>query len=308
MKYQIKNIDGGIRISGLDNFNLAHIFENGQAFRWEKTEENSYIVVANGKVAEFIMEGQDLLVFNSNNEDFENLWHHYFNLDTDYEEIRSKLRQTKAYKVNDSLDKAMKFATGLRILNQDTFEMIISFIISANNRIPQIKKCIRLLSENYGDFIGSYRGQDYFAFPKPEQLAYQDPDELKEITRVGFRNTRIIAAAKAYLERPEDFELKSLTDFDGLESLKEKLLELPGVGPKVLDCILLFGYGVEETFPVDVWVKRLMETLYLDEPVSNKKILEHARDLFGDNLGHAQQYLFYYARENAIGKGGKDEN
>lgn len=308
MNYTITEIEDGIKVSGLDNFELAHIFENGQAFRWDKTDSGSYIVVAHKKVAEFIMDGKDLIVLNSSPEDFTNIWHPYFNLDVDYEEIKEKLRLTKAYSQNESLKEALEFAQGLRILNQDTFEMIISFIISANNRIPQIKKCIELLSKTYGDPIGTYKGKDYYAFPRPDQLAYQDPEQLKEITRVGFRNTRIIEAARAYLERPQDFSLSSLSDLESLEVLKTKLLALPGVGPKVLDCILLFGYGVEETFPVDVWVKRLMETLYLQAPVSNKKILEHARELFGDNLGHAQQYLFYYARENAIGKGGKDEN
>lgn len=296
MNYTIKKIDSGIRVEGLDNFRLPHIFENGQAFRWDKTEEDSYIVVASGRVAEFAMDGDDLIAYNVDEEDFRTIWHHYFNLDQDYEEIKAELRKTKAYKLNDSLKEAFDFATGLRILNQDRFEMIISFIISANNRIPQIKKSIGLLSKTYGDYIGDYKGNAYYAFPKPEQLAYQDPEELKEITRVGFRNTRIIESARRYLEEPQAF------DEDSLEILKNNLIDLPGVGPKVMDCILLFGYGVEETFPVDVWVKRLMETLYLEEPVSNKKILEHAKDLFGSYLGHAQQYLFYYARENAIGK------
>lgn len=296
MKYTIDKIENGIKISGLENFNLSHIFENGQAFRWEKTLYGSYVVVYKNQVAEFAMDEDVLFAFNIDENDFIDIWHNYFNLDTDYEYIKEQLRQTKAYHVNDSLKEALDFASGLRILNQDKFEMIISFIISANNRIPQIKRCINLLSENYGDYIGDYKGKKYYAFPKPEQLAFQDPEELKEITRVGFRNTRIIEAAKRYLQNPEDFE-----DTD-LIKLKEKLIDLPGVGPKVMDCILLFGYGIEETFPIDVWVKRLMEYLYLQEPVSNKKILESARELFGDYLGHAQQYLFYYARENAIGK------
>lgn len=296
MKYQIENISGGIRVKGLDNFHLAHIFENGQAFRWDKTPEDSYIVVHAGQVAEFSMEDGDLIALNINEDDFIKSWHHYFNLDTDYDFIKEELRKTKAYKENSSLEEAMDFAYGLRILNQDRFEMIISFIISANNRIAQIKKCINLLSENYGDFICTYKGKDYYAFPRPDQLAFQDPESLKEITRVGFRNTRIIEASRRYLESPQDFDDKDL------EILKQRLLDLPGVGPKVMDCILLFGYGIEDTFPVDVWVKRLMEYLYIKESVSNKKILEYARDLFGDYLGHAQQYLFYYARENSIGK------
>lgn len=296
MTYNIEEIDNGIRIKNLKNFNLCHIFENGQAFRWDKTSDGSYIVVYKNQVAEFLMDKDDLIAFNIDADDFIDIWHDYFNLDADYDFIKNELKSTKAYKLNDSLKEAMEFADGLRILNQDKFEMIISFIISANNRINQIKKCINLLSENYGDYIGEYKGRKYYAFPMPEQLAYQDPERLKEITRVGFRNTRIIEAARRYLERPEDFEGEDLI------KLKEKLIDLPGVGPKVLDCILLFGYGIEETFPIDVWVKRLMEFLYIKKSVPNKKILEYAHDLFGDYLGHAQQYLFYYAREHSIGK------
>lgn len=296
MEYLIEEIENGIIVKGLKDFNPTHIFENGQAFRWEKTGSDSYIAVHKDKVSEFILRDEDLLVLNSSKSDFINIWHDYFNLDTDYGNIKDQLRNTKAYQQNDSLKKALDFGYGLRILNQDRFEMIISFIISANNRIPQIKKCIELLSMTYGQPIGTYKGKQYYRFPKPSELAYEDPERLKEITRVGFRNTRIISAAKKYYEEPEYF------DNMDLDELKLNLLALPGIGPKVMDCILLFGYGVEDTFPVDVWVKRLMETLYLDGTYSNKKILEFAKELFGDYMGHAQQYLFYYARENAIGK------
>lgn len=296
MNYIIEEIENGIVVKGLRDFDPEHIFENGQAFRWEKTGDKSYIVVHGENVAEFILQGEDLKALNCSREDFINVWHNYFNLDTDYGVIKEGLKNTKAYSVNDSLKEAMEFGSGLRILNQDHFEMIISFIISANNRIPQIKKCIELLSQHYGQSIGFYKDKEYFRFPKPEELAYVDVQELKEITRVGFRNTRIVNAARQYYEHPENFE-----NVDK-ETLSTNLLALEGVGPKVLDCILLFGYGEEDTFPVDVWVKRLMETLYLDGIYPNKKILEFAEDLFGDYMGHAQQYLFYYARENSIGK------
>ncbi|NLW52149.1 MAG: 8-oxoguanine DNA glycosylase [Tissierellia bacterium] len=296
MNYLISDIENGIKVSGLRDFCPEHIFECGQAFRWERTEEGSYIAVAKDKVAEFLMKDGELYVFNATKEDFEEVWHDYFNLDTDYQEIKDNLKKTLAYSKNDSLKEAIEFGNGLRILNQDHFEMIISFIISANNQIPRIKKSVELLSQTYGDFIGVYKGKKYHRFPSPAQLAYQDPEEVKEITRVGFRHTRIVEAARSYLEENDKFENVSL------EELKNNLIALPGVGPKVMDCILLFGYGIEDTFPVDVWVKRLMETLYLDQPIPNKKILEEAGILFGDYKGHAQQYLFYYARENAIGK------
>lgn len=295
--YHIEEIENGLRIRGLEDFNLTHIFECGQAFRWEKTKKDSYIVVAFGKVAEFLMDGDDLIVENSSKKDFEDMWHYFFDLDRSYSEIKDELRKTKAYAMNDSLKEALEFGYGIRILNQEEFEMIVSFIISANNQIPRIKNAIRILSETYGKFIETYKGKDYYAFPTPEALAQADVLEVREKARVGFRDTRIVNAGKAYSSRPEDFS-QALND----ETLGENLITLEGVGPKVRDCILLFGYARPKTFPVDVWVKRLMETLYLGESIANKQILAKGTELFGDYRGYAQQYLFYYARENKIGK------
>lgn len=297
MNYIIENIENGIKVKNLKNFNLTHIFENGQAFRWEKTSDNSYIVVANNEVVEFYIKDNILHALNTNKANFENFWHDYFDLDTDYDLLKQSLMQTKAYKINDSLEKAIEFGDGLRLLKQDNFEMIISFIISANNQIPRIKNSIRLLSETYGELIAEYKGTKYYSFPKPEILAKADPIEVKEICRVGFRNERIVIASKMFIENPSLY-IDSLDD----NALGDNLLEVPGIGPKVRDCILLFGYSRGKTFPVDVWVKRLMETLYLKESIPNSKIMLHAKDLFGDLRGIAQQYLFYYARENKIGK------
>lgn len=295
--YKIQKINNGIRIEGLKNFNTQHIFECGQAFRWDKTDFGSYIVVAYNKVIEIYSEGEDLIILNATQEDFINIWHHYFDLDKDYDFIKDELSKVPAYGINESLREAMEFGYGIRILNQDNFEMIISFIISANNQITRIKNAIRILSETYGDFIGEYKGNKYYAFPTPMQLANADPEEVKEVARVGFRNYRIVNAAKAYLNNPELYS-NELSD----EMLGNNLLELDGVGPKVRDCILLFGYDRIQTFPIDVWVKRLMEVLYIKKTIPNKQILQYGIDLFGDYRGYAQQYLFYYARENKIGK------
>lgn len=299
MEYKIENIEGGIRIIGLKNFNLTHIFECGQAFRWEKTEEESYIVVAFGRVVEFFMEGEDLLAYNTGEDDFRKIWHPYFDLDKDYDQIKNDLRKTKAFGLNDSLKEAMDFGYGIRILNQDRFETIISFIISANNQIPRIKKSVDLLAQQYGDFIENYKGKDYYSFPSPGQLKDADPLEVKEVTRVGFRNERIVNTSKAIYNKDFDLDgFESLSD----EKLRSELIKLEGVGPKVAACILLFAYDRGETFPIDVWVKRLMETLYIGREIKNKEIDSYADEIFGVNKGYAQQYLFYYARENAIGK------
>lgn len=296
--YIVEKFDTGIKVKGLRNFDLTHIFECGQAFRWEKTEENSYIIVAFGKVIELLIDSNgDLIIYNTNEDDFITIWHDYFDLNRDYDNLKLELSKTKAYKLNNSLKEAIEFGYGIRILRQKEFEMIISFIISANNQIPRIKNSIRLLSETYGEFIQEYKGKKYYSFPAPQALAVADPLEIKEVCRVGFRNERIVLTSRLYLENPEQFS-NELDD----ESLGNNLLELPGVGPKVRDCILLFGYARGNTFPVDVWVKRLMETLYIKKTIPNKQILAYSEELFGDYKGIAQQYLFYYARENKIGK------
>lgn len=296
--YIIEEFDGGIKVKGLKNFDLTHIFECGQAFRWEKTLDNSYIIVAYGRVIELIKDFDgNLLIYNTNKEDFINIWHNYFDLDRDYDYLKLELSKTTAYKLNTSLREAIEFGYGIRILRQEEFQMIISFIISANNQIPRIKNSIRLLSEKYGEFIQEYKGRNYYSFPKPEKLSLADPLEIKEICRVGFRNERIVQASKLYLQNSENFSNK-LDD----QTLGDNLLSLPGVGAKVRDCILLFGYARANTFPIDVWVKRLMETLYIKKTIPNKEILLYSEDLFGKYKGFAQQYLFYYARENKIGK------
>ncbi|WP_282926930.1 DNA-3-methyladenine glycosylase family protein [Helcococcus kunzii] len=296
--YIIEEFEGGIKVKGLKNFDLTHIFECGQAFRWEKTVDNSYIIVAYGRVIELIKDASDdLIIYNTNKEDFLNIWHNYFDLNRDYDSLKLELAKTAAYKLNTSLKEAIEFGYGIRILRQEEFEMIISFIISANNQIPRIKNSIRLLSETYGEFIQEYKGQRYYSFPTPEKLASADPLEIKEICRVGFRNERIVLTSRIYLENSEKFS-NQLDD----QTLGDNLLALPGVGPKVRDCILLFGYARGNTFPVDVWVKRLMETLYIKKTIPNKQILIYSEDLFGEHKGIAQQYLFYYARENKIGK------
>ena len=298
MEYSIIEKDNCIKLVGLKNFNLTHIFECGQAFRWELTEEDSYIVVANDRVIELLQKDDgSVIIKNTTAEDFKNIWHHFFDLDTDYDDIKKQLKNTKAYSQNTSLEEAMDFGYGIRILNQDQYEMIISFIISANNQIPRIKNSIRLLSENYGEFIQEYKGTKYYSFPKPEVLAIADPLDIREITRVGFRDVRIVEASRMYIEEPKKY-VQILSD----EALGNNLIQMPGIGPKVRDCILLFGYARDNTFPVDVWVKRLMEVLYIGETIPNSKILEYSNELFGELRGLAQQYLFYYARENKIGK------
>ena len=276
-----------------DSFNPTHIFECGQAFNFHKEEDGSYTAVFLNMIINLWEKEDYVLIRNVSLENFYEYFYDYFDLGTNYGNIKEKLSTDENLKV------ASDYGYGIRILNQEMFETVISFIISANNGITRIKKAVRIISERYGTYIGEYMGRSYYSFPRPEVLAEVDPADLREYARVGFRDVRIVKASQmirdGYLDFARDMNLDSL-------ELKEKLMEMPGIGPKVSDCILLFAFHRRETFPVDVWIKRVMETLFIGHEVPKKLVDNYARDIFGENAGYAQQYLFYYGREEKIGK------
>lgn len=276
-----------------DSFKVDHIFECGQCFNFRKNEDGSYTAVFLGKIINLLECDGYTLIRNVSLDEFYEIFYDYFDFGTDYSAIKEELSNSEI------LRKASDYGYGIRILNQELFETTISFIISANNQIPRIKKAVRILSERYGDYLGDYMGESYYSFPTPEVLAKVDPLEIREYARVGFRDVRIVETAKAFVDGFLNFEdEQKLKDSE----LHKKLKELPGIGPKVADCIMLFAYHRRETFPVDVWIKRVMETLFIGKEVPKKQVDDYAREIFGDLAGYAQQYLFYYGRENAIGK------
>lgn len=289
MRYSIKEEKNRLIFKDMKDFDPKHIFECGQAFRWIKEDDDSYTIVAHGRVLNIKKEDNDIIFTGTSREDFKRIWYDYFDLDRDYEEIKKKLSK------DSTLKEAIKFGDGLRILNQEPFETIISFIISANNQIPRIKKSIDLIAKNYGKKIDDI----YHSFPTAEVLSEADPKDLREICRVGFRDERIVETSKLIFNNEVD--INQIKDLNREES-KKLLMNLPGVGPKVADCILLFAFEKNDAFPVDVWVKRVMEYFYLKEDTNVKQIGIHGDRLFGSLSGYAQQYLFYYAREQGIGK------
>lgn len=291
-KLNIKETPEGL-ILREDSFKVDHIFECGQCFNFRKNEDGSYTAVFLRKIINLLECKDYTLIRNVSLDEFYEVFYNYFDLGTDYNAIKNTLSDSEILK------KATDYGYGIRILNQELFETTISFIISANNQIPRIKKAVRIISERYGDYLGEYMGEEYYSFPRPEVLAKVDPLDLREYARVGFRDVRIVETAQAFVDGFLNFEdEKDLSDKD----LHKKLKELPGIGPKVADCIMLFAYHRRETFPVDVWIKRVMETLFIGKEVPKKQVDDYARKIFGDLAGYAQQYLFYYGRENAIGK------
>lgn len=285
--------DNSIILEEIENFDAKAIFTCGQAFRWYEESDGSFTTVHLGRVLNVLNEKDKVVFKGTNLKEFDEIWMDYFDLNTDYKEIRKVLSN------NEILPKAMEYGEGIRILNQNHFEMLISFIISANNMIPRIKKSIEVISMRYGKFICEDENRKYYSFPTVEELSRATVEDLREFAKVGFRDKRIFDTVNMILNEKID-----LDNFENLETdiLREELLKFAGVGNKVADCIMLFSYKRGEVFPVDVWIKRVMEELFIKEETPVKKISKEADRIFGKYAGYAQQYLFYYGREEKIGK------
>lgn len=272
-------------------FNLKYTLECGQCFRWNKIDENTYIGVVKDRVLKVRQEGNKIFIKSDKEENLEKVVRYYFDLDRDYEKLEKKI-----VLIDDNIAKAVKNTSGLRNLNQDFFEMLISYIISANNNIPRISKSVNEISKRYGKEI-EFEGQRYYLFPTPDELRDVTIDEFRECG-VGFRDKYIYKTVEKINNKEIDLEQMQKLD---TEKLKAALLSLMGVGPKVADCILLFSCARQEVFPIDVWVQRIMRRLYYNnEEVSKNEILRYARENFGENAGIIQQHLFYNVRENMI--------
>lgn len=274
------------------SFELKDIFDCGQCFRWNKEEDGSYTGVVRENVFNVKKEGNKITFIGMCNENIEKLVEDYFDLDRDYEEIKSKLE-----KIDEHMKTSIEYGKGIRILNQDLWEMIISYIISANNNIPRIKGIIEKLSEKYGKEI-VWKDKKYYTFPTPEELKNVKVSEFRSLG-VGFRDVRLYETTQMILDKKIDLEKLQLNP--KTNEVREELLKLSGVGPKVADCILLFSTLKRfDVFPIDVWVRRVMNDLYIkqedEEKVSKKQIEKMAREKFGDLEGIAQQYLFYWRR------------
>lgn len=295
----IKEEKNSVLVYGLRDFELKDIFECGQCFRWNPEEDGSYSGVAFGRAVNILYEKEGdreegtLIIRNSTAEDFENIWKKYFDLERDYGQIKEELSEN-----DEIMAKAVEYGRGIRILNQDEWETLISFILSQNRNIPLIKKSIEEICRRYGEPVYDFNGNIRYAFPRPEVLADVSEEELSEC-RLGYRARYVTETSKVIAGETD--RLYSMTKASYKEAL-DYLTGLCGVGPKVANCILLFSMEKYESFPIDVWVRRLMSALYGTDENNLKEIREYSDKKFGRLGGFAQQYLFYYARENNIGK------
>lgn len=283
-----------IILDEVKDFDLEHIFDCGQCFRWNREEDGSYTGVAGARAVNVSVSGKGIVIDNAEPEEFDGFWRNYFDFDTDYSKIKGELRSK-----DEIIGRAIDEGEGIRILNQEIWETIISFIISANNNIPRIKGCIESLAENFGEKIGKYRGKMRYSFPSPAKLATLTPDDLSPC-RLGYRAKYIVNTARTYqklgAEYFEHLADKNVTTKEAFE----KIRELQGVGPKVANCILLFALGKKDSFPIDVWMKKVMNHLYGFDEEDVKGMEKFAAETFKDKAGIAQQYLFFYMRNKAL--------
>lgn len=281
-----------LKVENVNSFNLEHIFDCGQCFRWNKNEDGSYTGVVKNNIIKIKMNGNDVYVESYGEDDLKGLFNFYFDMDRDYEKIKNELR-----KIDDNMKVSISYGEGIRLLNQDLWETIISFIISANNNIPRIKGIIERISKRYGNEI-EWKGDKYYTFPTTEQLGKASVEDLKNLG-LGFRDIRVYETTQMVLSG--DIDLEKLHKKKDTMDVREELLKLPGVGPKVADCILLFSTLKRlDVFPIDVWVRRVMNDLYIhkkdESKVDKKLVLSIANEKFGNLQGIAQQYLFYWKR------------
>ncbi len=254
------------------DFSLSSTLECGQCFRWKKEPDGTYAGVVGGRLLRVRQDGEALCFFDTAADEFERLWRPYFDLDTDYAGIYAGLCE------DETVRDAYAYTGGIHILRQDPWEALCSFIISQNNNIPRITGIISRLCESFGERLSD----GSFAFPRPERLADAGLEAL-EVLRAGFRAKYILDAAQKIADGTVSL---GRVAGEELSLAREELRQICGVGPKVAECALLFGFHRLEAFPEDVWIKRALRYFYPDGFPENLKP-------YG---GVAQQAIFHYIR------------
>lgn len=277
-----------LEYKNLKDFNITHILECGQCFRWNRENDGSYTgVIKDGVINIKADKSMNAIIKCELSVPSKECIEKYFDMNRDYSSIKNIIS------IDDkNMIEAIKYGYGIRILNQDPWEMLISYIISAANNIPRISKSIENISKAYGKKV-IFNEKEYYLFPTPEELSKASIEDLRSLN-LGFRDKYVYSAVKAVLDGKINLnEIKKMP----YKEAKKELMKLDGVGAKVADCILLFSMKKIEAFPIDTWIKKVMINLYN----TNDKLRDieyYANQKFGGYAGIAQQYLFYYMREN----------
>ena len=273
--YSIEKINNDLHIKGISNLSLPMTLDCGQAFRWSSDDGKLWKGIAYNKYLELYIDNDTLVLLNTTEEDFNNIWKRYFDLERDYQKIIDSISE------NEILKSASSYGSGIRLLNQEPWETLCSFIISQNNNIPRIKGIIDRLCMNFGE-----NQNGVYTFPSANIIAKLSLEDLS-VLRSGFRAKYILDAAKKVSSGEIDLDTLKSMDID---SARQELMKIKGVGPKVADCTLLFALQHIEAFPKDVWIKRAMEKLF------GGQLPECAVPY----AGIVQEYIFYYARTTKL--------
>lgn len=279
----------------IECFQIDQILESGQIFRFRKIAPSQYFLLVKEQAVQITQKNNTIYIDNISKIKSGDIWLNYFDINTNYSFITQSLSQK-----DDFMKKAVEYGKGIRLLRQDPWEMLISFIISQNKGIPQIKQCISNICTHFGKPVMDENNNIiYYTFPSAERLKDASEEELRAC-KVGFRAPYILDAAKRIYQNK--VALDSLFNASANDARNE-LMSIKGVGPKIADCILLFAYAKSEVFPTDVWIKRVVEQIYFKgEDTKLQTIQQFANEYFGSLAGYAQQYIFFYARENKLFK------
>lgn len=259
----------------IDNFNISQICDSGQCFRMAQKNDDTYSVIASGRYLEIEQHGREC-IFHCKEEEYEGFWKEYFDLESDYTLYISQINPNDHY-----LKNAAQYGNGIRILRQDLWEMIVSFLISQQNNIIRIRRCISNICECYGEPKINFRGETYYTFPEPEKLAFLPEDALKECN-LGYRSKYVVRTARSIAEGGTDLGQISHMPY---KNAKEELLKLFGVGEKVAECVCLFGLHHLQAFPIDTHIRQALDKHY-------KRGFPKRR--YKGYEGVMQQYIFYW--------------
>ena len=268
----------------VDNFNLHDTVTCGQIFRFKEEEDNSYTIILSDRVINIKQDNNKIIIDSNDMNNIEEVIKQYFDLNYDYEKINKEFLD-----IDYTTEKIINSCAGLKMINEPRFEVCISYILSANNGVPQIRNTLDNISKKFGTKV-SFRDKEYYLFPTIEELKNATISDYREC-KAGFRDRYIYEFVNRIINN--DIDLKSIDKMNSNDALSY-LMNNKGIGEKVASCILLFGYHRFDVFPIDTWVKKYMKDKYNIEGIEN--IRKFTYDKYKDLSGIAIQYMFHYKR------------